>query len=168
MCVHLIDAINGTANFTVEKTWGYKNPKTGEFNGMTGQLIRKEADIGGTIIYMVPSRLQQMEFVSMIVDTRAEFVFRAPPLSYVANIYYYPFVTAVWIASTILLLTCAIVVYFAFIHSDTELQGQYEVKSFTSEVLLLAAGIMSQMGIHFSPRSSSGQIAMVKIDMNHF
>lgn len=31
----------------VYRTWGYKDPKTGQFNGMTGALQRKEADIGG-------------------------------------------------------------------------------------------------------------------------
>lgn len=31
----------------VHRTWGYKNKQTGITSGMSGQLERKEADIGG-------------------------------------------------------------------------------------------------------------------------
>lgn len=31
----------------VHRTWGYRNPKTGFYTGMAGQLQKKEADIGG-------------------------------------------------------------------------------------------------------------------------
>lgn len=43
----LINSLNGTANFSVESTWGYLDPKTGIHNGMTGHLVRGEVDIGG-------------------------------------------------------------------------------------------------------------------------
>lgn len=33
----------------VQRTWGYKDPKTGQITGMSGRLERKEADIGGKI-----------------------------------------------------------------------------------------------------------------------
>lgn len=159
ICVHLIDSVNGIGNFSIEKTWGYKNPKTGEYDGMTGQLIRKEADIGGTVIFMVPSRLKQMEFISVTVDTRTEFVFRAPPLTYVSNIYYYPFVGIVWIVSICILFGGSIVIYFTYtiLKSDRE----NESSGFFSDVFLLAAGLVSQMGTHLNPRKISGQIAMV-------
>lgn len=153
--------MNGTANFSIEKTWGYKNPKTGEFDGMTGALLRKDADIGGTIIYMVPERIPQMDFISMIVDTQAKFVFRAPPLSYVSNIYYYPFVGIVWIASTILLLLGSIIIYFTYIlPNDAE---RNHVRDAFSDIMLLAAGLVGQMGIHVNPRIISGQISSVII-----
>lgn len=31
----------------VHRTWGYKDKKTGQITGLSGQLQRKEADIGG-------------------------------------------------------------------------------------------------------------------------
>lgn len=152
--------MNATGKYTVEKTWGYMNPTTREYDGMTGALMRKEADIGGTIMYMVPSRLSQVDFISMIVDTRTKFVFRAPPLSYVSNIYYYPFVGIVWIASIVLLLLGAIVIYFTYIlPNDIE---RNHVRDAFSDIMLLAAGLVSQMGIHVNPRIISGQIASVK------
>lgn len=158
VCVHLIDALNGTANYSIERSWGYLNPKTGEYDGMTGQLIRKEADIGGTVIYQVPERLKQMEFISMIVDTKAKFVFRAPPLSHVSNIFYYPFLGVVWITSAFLVLIGSIIVYFTFVLPNAE---ERRKNSFFSDVLLLAAGLITQMGTHLNPRILSGQISTV-------
>lgn len=158
ICVHLINAINASGNFSVEKTWGYKNPKTGEFDGMTGQLLRGDADIGGTVIFMIPSRLNQMDFISMTVDTRMEFVFRAPSLTYVSNIYYYPFVGMVWIVTACLLFVGSVIIYFTY---DQHMSTPNETQDFFSDVLLLSAGLVGQMGTHLNPRATSGQIAMV-------
>lgn len=161
ICAHLIDSVNGTGNFSVERTWGYKNPKTGEYDGMTGQLMRKEADIGGTVIFMIPSRLKHMEFISVIADTRSEFVFRAPPLTYTSNIYYYPFVGIVWIVSICFLFGGSVIIYFTYAIPPSD-QANESSDSF-SDVFLLAAGLVSQMGTHLSPRKISGQIATVML-----
>lgn len=126
---------------------------------MIGQLIRKEADIGGTVLFMIPSRLKQMEFISMIVHTRAEFIFRAPPLTYVSNIYYFPFVGIVWIVSICFLFVGSMVVYFTYAMPQPDRAN--ESSGFFSDVFLLAAGLASQMGSHLNPRKISGQIALV-------
>lgn len=152
-------AINATANFSIENTWGYLDPKTGLINGMVGQLLRQEADIGGTGLYMVPGRISQMDFITMMVNTRAELVFRAPPLSYVSNIYYYPFVGIVWIATTVLLLFGAIAIYFTYILPNDERRNHS--RDSVSDTMLLAAGLASQMGLHIEPRIISGRIATV-------
>lgn len=158
--------MNGTANFSFEKTWGYKNPQTGEYDGMRGQLIRKEADIGGTVLFMVPDRLPQVDFISMLVDTRAELIFRAPPLSYVSNIYYYPFVGAVWIATAVLVVLGSIVIYFTYILPNDE-ERENSSDAF-SDIILLASGLVSQMGTHLHPRILSGHISMVKLNICNF
>lgn len=44
---HWVESVNATMINDVHRTWGYKDPKTGLFSGMSGQLQRKEADIGG-------------------------------------------------------------------------------------------------------------------------
>lgn len=40
--------MNATMEGDVHRTWGYKDKKTGEITGLSGQLQRKEADIGGS------------------------------------------------------------------------------------------------------------------------
>lgn len=126
---------------------------------MSGQLMRKEADIGGTVLFMVASRLNIMDFLSVTVDTRTEFVFRAPPLTYVSNIYYYPFAGIVWIVSICLLFGGSVVIYFTYAIPKPDREN--ESSGFFSDVLLLAAGLVSQMGTHLNPLKISGQIAMV-------
>lgn len=160
ICAHLISAVNATPNYTVENTWGYKNPKTGQFDGLTGQLLRGDADVGGTVFFILPSRLEQMDFISMTVHTRLEFVFRAPPLTYVTNIYYLPFVGLVWISTILLLLIGSAIVYITY-HSPHQTEPN-ETNGFISDVLLLAAGLFGQMGTHLNPRSTSSKIAMVQ------
>lgn len=42
-----IESVNATMEIDVQRTWGYKDPKTGLFSGMAGRLQLKEADISG-------------------------------------------------------------------------------------------------------------------------
>lgn len=44
---HWVESVNATMEGDVHRTWGYKDKKTGWINGLSGQLQRKEADIGG-------------------------------------------------------------------------------------------------------------------------
>lgn len=44
---HMIEALNGTMTSDVFRTWGYVDPKTGEYTGLVGQLKRNEHDVGG-------------------------------------------------------------------------------------------------------------------------
>lgn len=44
---HWVESLNATMHIDIHRTWGYRDPKTGIFNGMSGQLQSKEADVGG-------------------------------------------------------------------------------------------------------------------------
>lgn len=46
----MIVSLNGTANISIESTWGYFDPKTKIHNGMTGHVVRGEVDIGGEFV----------------------------------------------------------------------------------------------------------------------
>lgn len=156
--VQLIASVNGTVDLIIEKTEGVEDPQGG-FNGMIGQLLRKDADIGGTALYMIPSRVSKIDFIPINTNARTELLLRAPPLSYVSNIYYYPFVGVVWIASGALALLGAIEIYFTniFPNDDTET----DTTDGFSDILLLTSGLISQVGIHLDPRTTSGQISSV-------
>lgn len=47
MTFHMIETLNGTMTSDVFRTWGYVDPKTGEYTGLVGQLKRNEHDVGG-------------------------------------------------------------------------------------------------------------------------
>lgn len=42
-----VESVNATMQIDVQRTWGYKDLKTGNLSGMAGRVQRKEADIGG-------------------------------------------------------------------------------------------------------------------------
>lgn len=44
---HWVESVNATMVLDFQRTWGYKDPKTGQVTGMAGRLQRHEADIGG-------------------------------------------------------------------------------------------------------------------------
>lgn len=154
----LIDAMNGTVEFNVERTWGYKDPKTGAYSGMTGQLQRQEVDLGGTVMFMTPDRVEMVEYLSMTTPTRAAFVFRAPPLSYVSNIYYLPFQFIVWICTVCLVILCTIIIYVTFRlpASDAEKEAIN-----ATDFMLMAVGSVCQMGSQLAPKILSARISIV-------
>lgn len=48
---HWVESVNATMQIDIHRTYGYLDPKTGQFSGMSSQLQRKEADIGGRIAH---------------------------------------------------------------------------------------------------------------------
>lgn len=153
----LMESLNASVEYVTTNTWGYRNPKTGIYSGMTGHLQRKEVDIGGTILYMVADRVPLIEYVAMTTPTKAHFVFRPPPLSYVSNIYYLPFTGVVWICTICLVLFATAVLYLSYHYGWDELMRRYT----KSDFLLIAIGTVCQMGTQISPRIISGRVSLV-------
>lgn len=153
-----MEAMNATLEYNIVNTWGYKSPKTGSYNGMTGQLERREVELGATVLFMTPDRVDFIEYISMTTPTRGFFVFRAPPLSYVSNIYYLPFDGIVWICILCLVALSALVIYVTFQLSATS--EERKRNSFT-DFLLMVIGSVCQMGTQLVPRILSARISMV-------
>lgn len=110
---------------------------------------------------MTPERVSVMEFISMPVKTQCSFVFRAPPLSYVSNIYYLPFAGIVWGCSILLVFIGATIIYSTYVLPES---SRWRTTSAVSEVILLAAGTVTQMGTHVEPKKLSGRISTVSCD----
>lgn len=68
-------------------------------------------NISGTVLYMTIDRLKAIEYIAMTTPTRAKFIFRQPPLSYVANVFTLPFTREVWISSFGLVILAACLLY---------------------------------------------------------
>lgn len=165
----------------VHQTWGYKDPKTGQFTGMSGQLQRKEADIAGlnqeicifdqftddiylyikpgTVIFMTIDRLPILDYLSMEFPTRVVFILRSPPISYVSNIYYLPFSGVTWICSISLVVLCTIVVAMILhLKPDEKLQHMK-----ASDYFLFAIASTCQMGPEILTKVLSARISIVSI-----
>lgn len=147
--------MNATGVFTYTNTWGYFDQATNRVNGLFGELLDKTADIGGTSSFMLPDRVARFEFVSMVVPTLASFMFRPPPLSHVANIYYLPFKGTVWFASGLLVLVSCFVIYLAVSrHRGDDISRM-------SDIALMGVGAICQMGSHVETKFLSTKISTV-------
>lgn len=152
-----MEAINATRTTTIVPTWGYEDPKTGDFSGMIGQLLKKEADIGGTSMFFMSERVPLVDYISMTTPTSLRFVFRSPPLSYTANIYYLPFSSTVWICSIFLVILCTIVVYI----TSGRVVSRGETFSSASDFALMAISTVCQMGSQLKTSRLPGRISTV-------
>lgn len=170
----------------VERTWGYKNPKTGIFTGMAGRLQTKMSDIGGktqifyiilmkheekygifktnhfgvaSVIFITADRVDHLDYLSMEVPSNFAFVLRAPPISYVKNIYYLPFTGVVWVSSISLVMLCTIVV--ATIIKIRKMENKNINDPSASDYMLFAIASSCQMGTNFITKVLSARISMV-------
>lgn len=109
---HLSNTLNVTLNYSITDTWGYKDNKTGEWSGMIGALTRKQADIGGTALFLTSDRIDIIDYIAMTTPTRSKFIFRQPKLSYVSNVFVLPFDNFVWASIYSLLIIIACVLFF--------------------------------------------------------
>lgn len=121
----------------------------------------------GTSMFITSERVPIMEFLSMEVPTSIAFILRAPPISYVSNIYYLPFTGVVWICliSLVVLSTFVIALTLEFLVKHDE--GAQRMK--LSDYLLFAIASTCQMGSNVFTNILSARISIVSRRMrSHF
>lgn len=114
-------------------------------------------------MFMLPERLSQIEYISVIIPTRATFVFRAPPLSYVSNIFYLPFTSTVWFCSIGIVVISTVVTYLTYKLSTKFSANNIHLTA--SDFFLLAIGVVCQFGAPITPNRPSGRISFVHIKL---
>ncbi|XP_031783663.1 glutamate receptor ionotropic, delta-2 isoform X1 [Nasonia vitripennis] len=161
---HLVAAMNATVTYNVVNSWGYRD-KNGSWNGMMGMLSRKEIDIGGTSMFLVGDRWADAHYIPLSTPTRAAFIFRQPPLSFVSNLFTLPFRPSVWIAIGILL----IIIFLSLVISTKWEWVTKEVDSSgtpppsLSDNLLLVVGAIAQQGFGRNPRTVPSRIVLLML-----
>lgn len=156
----LADMLNATKRFKFVDTWGYIDPVTKQINGMLGDILAKRSLITGTSLFIVPERVVLYEYIAMLTPTRIQFIFRAPPLSYVSNIYALPFNGAVWLASAVLIAVSCVCIYIAMYWQGSRgLSAEGSVRP--SDIALLGVGAICQMGSTLEIRRLSGKVSTV-------
>ncbi|KAJ8982127.1 hypothetical protein NQ317_002853, partial [Molorchus minor] len=121
---HLLSFVNGTSVNIFRNTWGYKNTTTYLYSGLIGDLQVGHAELGDLIQHKPPSvmvagtpsfftmdRIDIVDYIAATTPTFMKFIFRAPPLSYVANVFTLPFDTYVWYSSIVLAGAILLVLY---------------------------------------------------------
>lgn len=158
----LTDMLNATPSFKFVDTWGYTDPVTKQINGMLGDILDRRSLITGTSLFILSERVALYEYIAMLTPTRFTFIFRAPPLSYVSNIYALPFNWAVWLASAVMIAVSCVCIYIAMSRQQSKgVPAEGSVRP--SDIVLLGIGAICQMGSTLEARRLSGKVSTVSI-----
>ncbi|XP_063232175.1 glutamate receptor ionotropic, delta-2-like [Bacillus rossius redtenbacheri] len=157
LLLHIGDLMNASMELSIVDTWGY--PSNGSWSGMVGSLQREEADIGATALFFTANRLPVIDYIAMTTPTKVAFVFRQPPMSFVANVFLMPFSQGVWLCSAGLVAVCTTALYCALTRESRQDASSRAVS--WSDVLLLSLGAVCQQGSQVQPRGTSGRIVTI-------
>nr|AXF48850.1 ionotropic receptor IR19 [Lobesia botrana] len=151
-----LEMMNATEKLLFTNTWGYVD-KNGSWNGIVEKFLKDEADIG-TLMIFTQERMRNIDYIAMIGSTAVRFVFREPPLAYVSNIYALPFTGAVWLASFICVLACALFMYITSKWEATMGMHPLQLDGSWADVLILTIGAVLQQGCTLEPRHAAGRV----------
>ncbi|XP_056633927.1 ionotropic receptor 75a-like [Diorhabda sublineata] len=152
-----------------ENTWGYREKNSTSFSGMIGDLQTNKADIGGGGAFITEERLDVVDYVSPCVRVSLKFIFRAPPLTSVSNLFTLPFSSSVWYACFALVPIILIIIYVIVKWESKDAVFQKEAKdnnvaplrAACSDVLVMELGAVTQQGAESEPKSNAGRIATI-------
>lgn len=87
----MISYLNASAVFKPTPAWGYLNETTGKWDGMTGELLRNDADIAATPWFCNLLRMPTIQYISMASPSKIMFLFQSPKLTMTDNVFLLPF-----------------------------------------------------------------------------
>lgn len=112
--------------------------------------------------------MEHIRFIPPTNPTEVLFIFRAPPLSYTANIFTLPFTATAWATFFSLVLFSAVLTYVVAIlewkrSSKTDDKQTEIYKPSLCDVVFLECSILAQRGSTFQPKSSIGRAILLQI-----
>lgn len=108
MTEYLMSYLNASAEYLIVTSWGYRDDKTNDWSGLVGQLIRNEAELGASPLFMTVERIPIIQYIASPTRTGSRFIFRSPKLSYTNNVFLLPFNSFVWYCLIVLVVITAI------------------------------------------------------------
>lgn len=162
---HLITYMNCTPRKRYHTDQGYLNESTGLFSGLMADIQSDIADLVGTPVYLTLSRLQIIDYIAIPAYTDITFIFRAPPLSYLTNVYTLPFDKYVWYTCFLMVPVCALILFvimkWEWINEATRQLAEKQAEPLRSgfvDILMTQVGAVTQQGFEGQPQSFSGRI----------
>lgn len=107
-------------------------------------------------MFLTADRTPHVEFLAVTLIATIAFIFRAPPLSYVSNIYYLPFNAVVWFCAILLVIVCTILIFLIYKFSKED-----NSHLTTSDFVMYGITTVCQMGSQVMPKTTAGKIATV-------
>ncbi|KAJ8931043.1 hypothetical protein NQ314_016071, partial [Rhamnusium bicolor] len=156
----VIQYLNATFTFRIFDSYGHLNKTTGQFNGLVQDLYEERSHIAGTFLVLSEERHLMVEFIKTFGywSTKVKFILKKPSLSYIENIYYMTFTNKVWIASLVVLVIFAVVLYILLNWEANYLNENQKQKKFTiSDITLISLEAVCQQGTLTDSASYSGR-----------
>uniref|UniRef100_A0A336M018 CSON005455 protein n=1 Tax=Culicoides sonorensis TaxID=179676 RepID=A0A336M018_CULSO len=150
----IMDTFNCTKRFTLTQRIGYD--ETGIWVGTYGNLINNHADLCLTPFFVLIERLPVIDYLDTLTPFVGYFIFRAPSLSSVANIYFLPFSRMVWISFGVSAVICTVSI-FILIKWEEKITTRESRSNFT-DVVLLTTSAICQMGADIQTKFVSSRL----------
>ncbi|XP_047030841.1 glutamate receptor 1-like [Helicoverpa zea] len=147
--------LNATPGYVFSYRWGYK--VNGKWSGMIDDIHSGRAELGTNCVVSDIERLDVVAYTDRLAPFRVRFVFRQPPLPYVANIFSMPFSKNVWIAMSVCAVLSTVTVYLAAKWEAKEGKGPTQLDSI-GDAMLLTFSAIGQQGCVMEPRRLSGRM----------
>ena len=107
-------------------------------------------------MFLTGDRIPHVEYLAVTLTASLAFIFRAPPLSYVSNIYYLPFSAVVWLCAIALVMVCTMLIYTVYKFSNEDNKNLT-----SSDFVLYGVSTVCQMGSQLIPKTTAGKLATV-------
>lgn len=113
-------------------------------------------------MFLTEERIPHVEYLAVTLAVSICFIFRAPPLSYVSNIYYLPFNAVVWICAIVLVIVCTTLISIVYKFSKEDNSNLT-----SSDFVMYGITTVCQMGSQMTPKTLAGKIATVNEALFH-
>lgn len=107
-------------------------------------------------MFLTADRIPHIEYLAITLKATIAFIFRAPPLSYVSNIYYLPFNAVVWFCAILLVIVCTTLIYIVYKFSKED-----NSHLTTSDFVMYGITTVCQTGSQVTPKTTAGRVATV-------
>nr|QEE82788.1 ionotropic receptor 75p [Conogethes pinicolalis] len=152
---HSYEMLNATRRHIYSYRWGYK--VNGQWSGMIADIKSNKANTG-TNCFITTDRLEEVAFTDMVMPVRLRFIFRQPPLPYIANIFSLPFSTDVWIAIVVCSVAATLALFFTSTWDVSMERNPTQLDGSISDALLLTLSAVAQQGCFIEPTRAPGRI----------
>jgi ionotropic glutamate receptor len=177
--------LNASKEIIIQKTWGYKNQTTGLYSGMAGDLQTGVANLGGklleylwtlsnrvasgTPLFFTTDRIDIIDYIAATTPTYMKFIFKAPPLTYVTNVFTLPFAASVWHYCFVMVAVVVIFVYLVVLWEWKEVKFRKTISGKRGDtlrpnifdVIMMEIGAITQQGSDVEPQSIAGRIIFI-------
>ncbi|XP_075981148.1 ionotropic receptor 75a-like [Anticarsia gemmatalis] len=153
------DMMNATARYIFSYRYGYK--VNGNWSGMIADLYDNKADMGTNCV-IFRDRFDVVTYTDLVAPMRMLFIFRQPPLAYVANVFYLPFSTRVWVTIAVCTMIATVTLFLAskWEVAITRKCTQQQLDGSLGDALLLTMSALTQQGCYIEPSRAPGRMML--------